>query len=91
MHLILKDRDRRCRISIHIEIVRAALGQKAVVAAVQVNDVLSTFDPFGITRYGNDVLEDDIVSQQVEVVLAIGEAQQPFSNDVEKRAISSKV
>jgi hypothetical protein len=91
MHLILKDRYRRCGISIHMEIVGAAHGQKAVVVAVQVNDVLSTFNPFGITGYGDDVLEDGIVSQQVEVVLAIGEALQPFSNDVEERAISSKI
>jgi hypothetical protein len=31
------------------------------------------------------------ISQQVEVVLAIGEILQPFSNDVKEGAISSKI
>jgi len=60
-----------------MEIVSAAYGHEAVVVAIQVDDVLSTFNLFGITRHGDDVLEDDIVSQQVEVVLAFGEACRP--------------
>jgi len=74
-----------------MQIVGAAHVQEAVVVAVQVDDVLSAFNPLGITRHRDDVLEDDIVSQQVEVVLAIGEILQTFSNDVEEGAISSNI
>jgi len=85
---ILKDHDRRYRISIDMEIVGAAHVQEAVVVAVQVDDVLPAFDPLGITRHRDDVLEDDIVSEQVEVVLAINEVRKPFSNGIYSGGVS---
>jgi hypothetical protein len=54
-------------------------------------DVLAPVNPFGIASYGDDVLEDDIISLCVNVVLAICEALEPFSNDMEEGSIGSEV
>src|ERR1019366_1508685 len=86
-----EDHDRSLRISIDTEMVSAAHGQEAVVVAVEVDDALPTLNPPGIARHGDDVLEDDIVCQQVEVVLAIGETFEPFSNDEEEGSIGSEI
>jgi hypothetical protein len=49
------------------------------------------FNPSGIARHGDDVLEYDIISQHVEVVLAVGETLESFSNNMEEGSIGSKI
>src|ERR1035438_1375048 len=91
MHLVLEEHDRCFHIAIHPEIVSAAHGHETVVVAVQIDDVLSTFNSSRIAGHGDDVLEYNIVGQQVEIVLAIGKTLEPFSDEVEEGSIGSEI
>ena len=62
-----------------------------LVTAVQVDDVLPPFYAPGVAGHRDDVLEDHIVSQEVEVVLSVDETLESFPDDAEEGAISSEI
>jgi hypothetical protein len=85
--LVFKDYYRGFGVPVNAEVVRAAQLHVVAVAAVEVDDVLPSFDPPGVARHGDYVLEDHVLAQQVEVVLTVGQPLQPLSDDPEKRAV----
>jgi hypothetical protein len=91
VYLILKNHDRRFWITMGAETVGATHSHIAVVVAIQIDDVLSPLNPSGIAGDRDDILEYDIVSQDVKVVLAFGKTIEPFSNDVKEGSIGSEV
>src|ERR1700691_30301 len=91
VYLVLEDGHRRFRVPVDAQVVGGVHDHVIVVAAVQVNDVLPPFDAPGVAGDGDDVLDDDIVGQEVEVVLAVGEALQPFPDDAEEGAVGTEV
>ena len=84
VHLVLQDGYRGFRIPVDAEVVSGAHPHVVVVAAVQFDDCLSTFDVPGVAGHSDDVVEDHVITQEVEVVLSVGQAFESFPDDPEE-------
>ena len=91
MHLVLQDGYRGFRIPVDAEVVSGAHRHVVVIAAVQFDDGLSTFDVPGVAGHGDDVVEDHVITQEIEVVLSVGQAFESFPDDLEEGPVSSEV
>jgi hypothetical protein len=67
------------------EIVAPVQDDHVAVGAVQLCDGLAALDVPRVAGSGDDVVKDDVLGQQVEEVLAIGEAVEPLLDDPKER------
>src|SRR5438094_10484149 len=55
------------------------------VAAVELNQLLAPFDPARVVGHRDDELEDDVIGQKIEEVLAFGQPIEPCLDHPEER------
>jgi hypothetical protein len=62
-----------------------------VVITVQLDDVVAPFDVSGVAGHSDDVVEDHVVSQEVEVVLSVDQPHKPLSDDEKEGAVGAEI
>lgn len=72
-------------IPVDSEPVRAVQDHAPAVAAVQIGNRAASLNPARVAGYGDHVLEDHVLGQEVEEVLTVDEARQPLPDDPEER------
>ncbi len=59
---------------------------RGAMGAIQLGHGVAAFDPSGVARHGNDVVDDDVLGQQVEELLAVYQSGYTSFDDPEERA-----
>ncbi|MFK0026563.1 hypothetical protein [Streptomyces sp. NPDC090798] len=81
VHRVLQHDHGRLGIPVDSEPVRAVQDHAIAVAAVQVGNRAASLNPARVAGYGDHVLEDHVLGQEVEEVLTVDEARQPLPDD----------
>src|SRR5262249_37686919 len=70
---------------VYPQVVAAVEEQHGAVASVQFDEVVAADDVAWVVRNGDDEVEDDVVGQHVEEVLAVDESAKALLDDPEER------
>jgi hypothetical protein len=88
---VFEDDDVRGLVVVDGQVIATIKEECGAIGTVQLGYGLAPFDAARVARDRNDVLEDDVLGQQVEKVLAVHQAGHAFLDDPEERVQGPEV